>query len=345
MIIPSKHFAHIGDYSEALYFFKHTGGQLFAPRSYDHQTTILVGKTVHTFYPPDSTSRQQCQRLARDFGLPDELVEHATAGRLAKWYIDNILRLPHHKTYYSKDYVKLARDGYHWHYLYAKPGKYPYAFEWDLKSAYATAWVNRPSLLYHPNYGWLPDDGAVNRLKADLYYLPKWFRLALLGVIASHSLTFYLKDGSSMEFKLKKRKLNKVSYGAAFNAAHVAVWKVWNTMREAHDILGHHCLRAHTDGMVTSYDCFSDELDYKVVELIESKGFEFGIKASGPAYIDDVGSGIVGTKAFGNKKETLKAAYTEGVDLSLEPITHLGLGQFGRKAAKIAGLIEPNDLH
>lgn len=340
---PTKHIAHEGTYSDALEFFKGSGGMLFAPKSEEHHTTVLVGRAIHSFYPPDSQPRKDAQRLAYDWNLPDCMREHATAGRLAKWYIDNYLRLPYHRTYFSKDYQKLARDGYHWHYLYARPGKYQYAFEWDLKSAYATAWSQRPSMLYHPSYGWLEDGGAAQRLGQDLPYLPKWFRLALLGVVASHKMDFYTKDKGSMTFKLKRKTQPKISYGAAFNAAHIAIWKVWHVMRQAHEILGSHVKRVHTDGMVVSFDCMPEGLDYEVVELVEKYGFTFSIKASGPAYIKDVTSGIVGEKTFGNKKEIVRAAYADGHDFNLCPVSHVGLGQFGRKAAKIAGLVKPDD--
>lgn len=341
---PDKHIVYTGDYSEALSYFYRNGGMLFPPKTNDHHTTIVKGQSIITFFPPDSQSRQQCYRLAKEWELPEEICQLMTAGRLAKYYIDNRLGLPYPKTFFSKDYQKLAKEGYHWHYLFCKPTKSDWGFEFDLKSAYATAWTNRPSLLYHPKAGWMRDNGAINRLKADLPYLPKWFRLALLGVIASHQCRYFVIDKETEGKTLKPCYLKKISYGAAFNAAHVAVWKVWNTMRQIHEMTGEHCLRIHTDGAVISWNAQEQIDDAAIVNFIKSKGFDFSIKASGHIYIDNVGEGIVGRKVFGNKKVVLKDAWLNGFHPDFKSqIPPTQLGYFGKEAVKIGEMaVSPN---
>jgi len=338
---PDTFFAHSGSYYDAMEFHRNNGGMLYEPKTIEHHTTIRVGSHTHTFYPPNSYPVAQARQLAKQFGLPDELVIHMTASRLSRWYIDNILRLPYQNTFWARDYQDLAKQGYHWHYLYAEPGRHGHCFEIDLKSAYATAWVNRPSLLFDHRYQrFLKDGGAVNRLKEDLPYLPKWFRLALLGVISGHCMRFKVHKKGASGYYPEEKIQNRISYGAAFNAAHIAVWKVYNVMQELHKIFGSHVKRAHTDGMIISIDATGDETADIAHEFIREKGFEYSLKASGQTWVKNVGEGICGGKCFGQKQSVLKEAYKEGFLPSTEKLSVKDVGVFGRNAASIAGLLE-----
>lgn len=291
-----------------------SGGQLYPGRSRDHPSTVVCGSVVTTYWPPGSRIRGQVMELAKTLGQDPE---HATTGRLGRALLNDIIALPYKKTFFGLKWRQLAIGGAHWHYQHVTPGKYEYAMEIDLRSAYFASLSTQPSLLLSQHGDWMDDCGALESLKVLVPHLPKSFRLALLGQMASWKNYYYVVDKASdnpSELILKTRK--QIKFGAAFNAVHSAILRVYKTMKKCHEIVGSDCIRIHTDGMIV--DCcngmpWENELD----DFLKSMQFDYSIKGQGNTWIYGLNCGIIGRKVMGVKTEVAAIARANEVRINL----------------------------
>lgn len=293
-----------GDWHDAIEWHAKHGGQLFPQRTIESAITISSGNKCHTFWPKNSALRSQVIALGESLGYPSDLLENITGGRLAKWYVKEILSIPYQGSYWGKRYRELAKAGFHWHYLYCKPGSYDVAMEIDLKSAYATAITHGESFLLSEKFGYQKDNGALERFKKDMPHLPKWFRLILIGILSQHEIKYFIKDKESENGDLKLITNQQISYGAAFNATHKAILRVYRTMKTLHDYFGEDAIRIHTDGIAINCTVESfDKMESIALDYLDQLGFPWTIKAIGQCWLHDIGVGFIGKKFMGNRYE------------------------------------------
>lgn len=287
-------------YCEALAEFLIKGGLFFPAKTPDAPSTIVRGHSIYTYWPPESALRQKVKALALTLGC-----EHPspTVGRLCRWLVSDFLELPHKGTAWAKSYQSLAHKGSHWHYLYVDTRDSYFGVEVDLKSAYFASYLKGSSLLYSPRHGYLPDGLAKDKLVAFLELIPKWFRLSLLGVLAGHQLKFCAKaDVPGDTPVLLYRSIPRISYGAAFNAAHRAILRNYKILQKIHYLGGEWIRRIHTDSFFLDAYC-PDSVERRIFDYLLEKNSEYTVKGVGNAYFWDVNTGIIGRKYVGAKAE------------------------------------------
>ena len=273
------------------------GGQLFPGRGKDSSHTVLRGKQIIIYWPKNSKRRHQVKELCDFFGLESETY---TGGRLARWLIENLLELPYKQTFWNKNYRALAKKGEHWHYLYCEPLKLFYGIEVDLKSAYFRSLLQGKSLLYYPGRGYLNDDGAIEHLAFLEPFLPKWFRLQLLGIMASWRMRFMCRDKKNPDNKelIFKQRMH-IEYNAAFNATHRAILRNYKLLAKIKEIGGEYIRRVHTDSFTMDAD-IPESIEISIWNYLEDNQAEWDIKGAGRCYFIDVNAGFVGRKIIGS---------------------------------------------
>lgn len=296
----THYYTEYGGYAAAVNCALTIKGQFFPGRSKDSAHTVVRGSEVYTFWEEDSVLRKNVILAAKQYNYDPE---HMTAGRLCRSILRDIVGLHPKGTFYGRTYRKLSNDGFHWHYQHVEPGYHPYLVEFDLRSAYMTSLMAGRTFFYHEVYGWQDDGGALECMREIYPTMPKWLRLTMLGIIASHRTTFYkIEEVGKGQIEMKPTTINKIEWGAAFNAVHGAILRTWRTMEKIHQIGGKHVKRMHTDSFAVS-----PELDYKaegeIFELLSSKGFDVSIKASGSALFINLNEGVIGRKLIGSKHE------------------------------------------
>ena len=146
--------------------------------------------------------------------------------------------------------------------------------------------------------------------------MPKWFRLQLLGVLASWQLKFLsrskdLKD----EGKLSVKSIPKIQYNAAFNCVHRAIVRNYKIMEKIHLIGGEHIKRMHTDSFFLSWEC-PVSVEKQIFDYLQEKGCEVSVKASGKAFFFDVNTGFIGKKFVGSKIDVVELMRASGQKMS-----------------------------
>lgn len=283
-------------YPGALLFFQENGGQFIPRKRKDGTSTVVLGKSVHTFWEPDSTSYHKCKAAAISFGFPHE---HFTPGRLAKFILKEVCKLEPKGTEPDRKIIQLAKDGFHWHYTHVIPGYHPYLLEFDLCSAYATSLASQESFFFNQFAAVPSDGGSLANFRALMPSLPKWLRMIILGTIASHRMTFgVMPNRASGDFKIIWKTIHKIDYGAAFNQVHRAILRVYRVMRRIHEIGDIHIKRMHTDSFALSGDC-PTQVESDIFDYLANQGFEVACKAQGTSHFLDLNSGIIGRKFIG----------------------------------------------
>lgn len=299
-----KHYSKEGDYLTALSHLLEQGGQLYPGRHKGSSNSVIQGNKCTTYWAKDSGMRTKVLLLAAEFGLEPE---HQTYSRMAKWYIEKILDLKYKETYHCKEFKNLAKDGYHWHYTYFKQGDLGYCFELDVSRAYLTSLLSGKSLFYDKYRKWIDDGGALENLRNSEHLLTRDFRMVLVGTLASYSKNFQIRTQTPKGAWIPENKsINWVSYGAAFNAAHGAILRLYNIMRKAHNIGGEDIVRMHTDSLLIKASIDNVKLQ-KLISHFLKNGFQLKTKAEGRAYFFDLNCGFVGRKPYGFKKPLLSA--------------------------------------
>lgn len=293
--MTTQYFTYTGHAASAVLFLCNNGGLLFRGRSPQHPSVVVLGSQVHTWWPPRSGMRAQVTELAEMLGYD---AEHLTAGRLARKVLKDLVGLDCKETTVSPHYKRIARAGWHWHHLSCIPGYHDIVAEFDLKSAYATSLCNSPSFYFCPKEGYLPDGGALDNFRNLLPVLPKWFRLVLLGVVASYEMQAFTVDRSKPDQPLRVVKVPKISYGWAFNAVHSAILRVFALLDKIKNFGKDYIVRTHTDCYWLKVDS-PDEIEKVTSKWVREAGFELVCKRWGACWLQDVNTGVIGGHRLG----------------------------------------------
>lgn len=294
---------------EACMYVKENGGQLFPGNGKGSANTVVCGRKTIVFWEPDSPKRAQVSQLCKELNLDPYA---ATGGRIARYLLGEIIQLPYEKTFWNKRYQRLAKSGQHWHYYHVEPWQFFYGAEFDIKSAYFSSLTQSKSLLYVEGKGYVDDSGAMDSLKVLVPSMPKWFRLQLLGVLASWQLKFLSPSNAEEDRgKLVVKTIPKIQYNAAFNCVHRAILRNYKIMEKIHLIGGGYIKRMHTDSFFLSWDC-PVSVESEIFSYLESKGCEVSVKASGKAFFYDLNTGFIGRKFVGSKIDVIELMRANG---------------------------------
>ncbi len=291
-----KYETHHTGYAGALVCLQEKGGTMFPRKGKDGVSTVNSGQTTYSFWEPNSVNYHRCKQLAEQLNFPHE---HFTSGRIAKYILKDICGLNPEGTYVEPRILELARDGFHWHYTHVETGYHPYLLEFDLCQAYATTLVKYENFFFNMSIPTPHDSDSLTNLRELLPVLPKWMRMVMLGIIASHRMTFAtMPNRASGDCSLKWVTISKVNYGAAFNQVHRAILRLYRFCQRLHEIGGHHIKRMHTDSFALCGECPSS-VESSIFDFIQEGGYEVTCKAQGTSHFLSLNSGIVGRKFIG----------------------------------------------
>lgn len=291
-----KYFTEDTGYAGAIDCLTKVGGMLFPRRGKDGTSTVLKGQEIYTFWEPNSKNKAKCQQVAIDTDFPHE---HFTSGRIAKHILETVCGIDPKFGQPDPVFLKLARDGFHWHYTHVQPGYYPYLLEFDLCAAYATSLAQFDSPYFAMSQTITKGRSEMGNLRSALESVPKWMRMILIGQMASHKMHFLTMPGrKDGDRKLKLNTVYKVKYGYAFNRTHQAILRVYRLFEAIHKIGGDHIKRIHTDSFTLSVDC-PDAIEQEIFRLLDDKGFDYSCKAQGSSHFFGLNSGVVGRKFIG----------------------------------------------
>lgn len=294
-----KYLEYDTGYSGAVEELLLKGGQLFSGDSKDGCHVVNRGSICSTFWEPFSNKKGKVIEACHTFGYEPYAM---TGGRLSRKILDEIVCLDFKDTRYSDVYRNIAKDGGHWHYQHCDVGRQGYVIEIDLEAAYMCQFLRLPSMLLANANDFKPDNGAMQRLRDIMPIFPKWLRLQLLGVIASHSRQTLTREKIGEDWQLKRSISSSITYGEAFNAVHRAILRVYKIMKEIHNISGEYCVRIHTDSFCLKSDT-PKEILIRIADFLERNEQPTNIKAYGNSYFFDLNSGIIGKKLIGSKIE------------------------------------------
>src|SRR4028119_2352393 len=268
-------------------------------------------------------------QFAKESGKPEEFAsERMTPGRLIRGFLKHIIKLKIEgkAKIYGDRYYYLAKQrqqllqeddidevfsldevyGFtslpmrenvsHWHYLYLAANPVGYAIELDLTAAYLTSLLQEKTLFwYDPGKGrgncfWLPDGGAMVRLREWSSELPKWFRLQMLGIMGSHQRNYSVFQSGRI---VAQSHGGGIKYGAAFNATHKAIYRVYQTMAEVAELVKDDLVRSHTDSF-TLKTSMSRRQEALFLSSLADKGFKCSYKGIGWAHFWNIDMGILG---------------------------------------------------
>lgn len=307
----------VGDYATAYADVAVNGGQLYPGNGKDSANVVVRGRNCFVYWKIDSRRHQEVKELCQFFNIDSNCM---TGGRLARYLINDVLELPYKDTFWSKRYRTLARQGNHWHYTHVIPWQQHLGVEFDIKSAYMSSFLQFPTLLYKEGVGYLPDNNAMEGLRVIIPTVPKWFRLQLLGCLASWRFGFLTKDKKSLDSsELIYKSIQKITFNAAFNTAHRAILRTFKVMEKIHKIGGQHIKRIHTDSFFLSWEC-PEEIENEIWSFLESKGLEVSVKGSGEAFFFDLNTGFIGKKFVGSALDVASLMRENGV--KRKPKTH-----------------------
>jgi len=211
----------------------------------------------------------------------------------------------------------IKEDHSHWHYLYLADNPSGYVIELDIKSAYLTSLLKEKTLFWYdtgreksPYY--MPDGGLIKRLKTWQSDLPKWFRLQLLGIWASHSSGFSYLDAENPMPKEAQDLI--ISHGVVFNVTHKAILGVYKDVAAIAKVCGKALVRSHTDSVavrVTTLanpqeDAMTVEQVDDLVEDINRMGYLVSCKGFGYAHFFDNEKGFIGNKPYIGQSDQIK---------------------------------------
>jgi hypothetical protein len=294
-----KYLEYDTGYSGAVEALLQSGGQLFSGDSKDGCHVVNRGSICSTFWEPFSNKKGKVIEACLTFGYEPYAM---TGGRLCRKILDEIVGLQFEGTRYSDVYRDIAKDGKHWHYQHCDIGRQGYVIEIDLDAAYMTQYLRLPSMLLANANDFKPDNGAMNRLRDIMPLFPKWLRVQLLGVLASHSRQTLTRMKIGDNWQLKRSISSSITYGEAFNSAHRAILRVYKIMQEIHRLAGEYCVRIHTDSF-----CLKSKTPKHILidisSFLERNEQPSNIKAYGNSYFFDLNSGIIGKKLIGAKLE------------------------------------------
>lgn len=317
-----------GDYSDALADLMEKGGQFFPAKTPEGSSTILRGNTCIVYWPKNSPLRSKVREACEIFGYDAETM---TASRLCKSVLKDFVCLDSENTFWGNKARSMAKSGSHWHYQHVIPGYHHYLIEFDVKSAYFSSLFSGKSLLFDEKKGWLEDYGALNNLKSLSKIMPKWMRLIMLGVIASHKMQYYVIDKScDSGGRLLLRERENIVYGAAFNAAHKAIKRTYELMKRIHSVGGDYVKRIHTDSFAITPD-LPVEIESEIFGLLERNGYQYSMKGCGTSHFIDLNTGIIGRKLIGNKNDVFSEFRDKEIKIEKYELTPEELARWSEK--------------
>lgn len=318
----------IGDWQQAENKVKNEGGRLYRGNNKDSCSTVVIGNNCFTYWSPKSKKRQLVKQLCDYFNISSE---GQTGGRLARWFLKEIIELPYKGTYWDRNYRAIAKQGQHWHYTYVNAEKYFIGVEFDLKSAYFNSLFAGESLLYQNNLKFRNDNGALERLKVITPDLPKWFRLQLLGILSSWKMDYWTREPNALEdTPLIRKTLFKIEYGAAFNAAHRAIIRNYKIMQKVHQIGGEYIERMHTDSFFLNLKC-PENIENAIFDYLEEKGAQIDIKTAGQGYFFDLNTGYIGKDFIGNRLEVIDRMRERNIKKERDGGYQLAISKYERR--------------
>lgn len=318
----------VGDYLTAYNDVLMNGGQLYPGNGKDSANVVVRGKTCYTYWKSDSKRHQEVIELCKYFNIPST---GQTGGRICRWLIQEVLKVPYEGTYWQRNWRLLAKSGQHWHYLTVQPKKYFWGVEFDIKSAYFSSLFAGKSLLWDNKLRWIDDDGALENLKALTPFLPKWFRLQVLGTLASWRIFFLCRNsGSSSSNDLIYKSRHLIKYGSAFNCSHRAILRNYKIMKKVHEMGKEFVMRMHTDSFTLSVDC-PGYIEKQIFDYLESKSLKYDIKSAGYGYFFDVNCGYVGKKFIGAKINVLDLMREHDIKMKRNGGINEVLDRFGER--------------
>lgn len=216
---------------------------------------------------------------------------------------------------YGFNYELLGNSS-HWHYLYLAPQPQGYAIELDIQYAHFAALLKQPTLLLSdPGIGRQPDfiddGGAMERLREINPELSKWFRFQMLEIITRYKLRFYVINPATG--LAEEQSGDPMNYGMAFNAAHKAIYTVYETMALVANLVGDDLLRSHTDSFCVKAT-MTRRTEEEMLLVLKERGFEPSCKGIGWAHFWDIDRGILGfSKPKGHFDEIDELRKRDGV--------------------------------
>lgn len=318
----------VGDYASAYADVLQHGGQLYPGNGKDSANVIVRGKTCYTYWAADSKRKQQVIELCNFFNISPE---GRTGGRICRWLLEDLLLLPYQGTFWQKNWRMLAKGGSHWHYATIQPKRFFWGCEFDIKSAYFSSLFSGKTLLWDNTRKWMDDGGALESLKVLNAQLPKWFRLQLLGTLASWKNFFLCRDSSGKnKDSLIYKTRHSIKYNASFNCAHRAILRNYKIMKRVHEIGKEFIMRMHTDSFTLSIECPVD-IEMQIFDYLSSKGLECDIKSAGYGYFFDLNCGWVGRKFIGARVEVLEHMREHEVKMKKDAGAMPVLDRFGER--------------
>ena len=89
----------IGSYNDAYLDVLHNGGQLYPGNGKDSANVVVRGKQCITYWEKGSKRHQETVELAKYFNLDPY---SKTGGRIARWLVDDCLKLPYQDSLWRK---------------------------------------------------------------------------------------------------------------------------------------------------------------------------------------------------------------------------------------------------
>lgn len=280
-----------GTEAEAQDFAEKMGGDVQASKGKVCFTVKRGNRKLAVFWnrsEEGQKSRKETYELAQIFGFSLAIHPDITPGTLAEKFWKEVIgidpqkcdsKAPRSPYYYGKQILARAEkssDEY-WSYKYFQEHEPQYLVDRDIKSAFFTSLCRQPTLYSfehkNGNTTFEPDGGAIERLRQWSPYLPKWFKHRAFGMLAS-------------------KKYGK-KWGAAFNAATLAVQKVYDVMEVGQKITEGYCVRCHTD-CFTLKACTPTSVLEKLESFLAEQGFELSTKKLGYGQLWDEGFGFIG---------------------------------------------------
>ncbi len=280
-----------GTETDAQEFADKRGGDVQASKGKVCFTVKQGSKKLAVFWNPSEEGqklRKETYELAQVFGFSLAIYEDITPGTLAEKFWKEVIGIDPQKCdkkaqrspyYYGKQILAKAEKSsdQYWSYKYFQEHEAQWLVDRDIKSAFFTSLCQQPTLYLfehkNGNTTFEPDGGGMERLRQWSAHLPKWFKHRAFGMLAS--------------------KKYGTKWGAAFNAASLAVQKVYDVMEEGQKITEGYCVRCHTD-CFTLKACTPTSVLEKLEDLLAGKGFQLSTKKLGYGQLWDEGFGFIG---------------------------------------------------
>ncbi|MDZ8104746.1 MAG: hypothetical protein RM338_03860 [Nostoc sp. DedQUE12a] len=316
-----------GTEADAQEFASKMGGDVQASRAKVCFTVKQGNRKLAVFWNPSEEGkklRKETYDLAQVFGFSLALNTDITPGILGEKFWKEIIgidpqkcdkKAPRSPYYYGQKILLKAQEASdeYWSYKYFQEHEPQWLVDRDIKSAFFTSLCQLPTLYLfehkNGNTTFEPDGGAIDRLRQWSPHLPKWFKHRAFGMLAS--------------------KKYGTKWGAAFNAASIAVQRVYDAMKVGREITDGYCVRCHTDCFTLKASTPTWVLE-KLENFLASKGFELSTKKLGYGQLWDEGFGFIGLlNPIGNEEDVKNQMRLRGLLYKQNAFTDELVNNFG----------------